>query len=404
MTIDTSIILKGLTPLIKPAVDWLGIKIIGEERLERRQLKATALQPILQKAAGNIAETIERIGEAEIDQICLFLTSSEAEAIIRQIYAASILESKEQNLGQIQQEFLKAFSLYANIPEDNLKDSAPKIFQTLVTGCETALQVAIDRGRLSAHEAKSSFRHQVLLDEIANIQENLKFLNDSQQLNIKAILNFEQQYRQQVKELHGKLTPPYIDVAKKLPIEQLYVSPNLSLETLNRAPIENSKTQQDFYQSIHRTVLLGNPGGGKSTFAQKFCYDLVTQYSERLLSGKQVIPTLVILRDYAAKKKEINCSLLDFIELTAKTKYQLQPPPGAFAYLLLNGYLAVAFDGLDELTETSGLFHLILCIRIWQFLLFKHWIKMFKFDSCIFGRKMPNHLRCFLIPFFLPSF
>ncbi len=59
------------------------------------------------------------------------------------------------------------------------------------------------------------------------------------------------------------------------------------------------------------------------------------------------------MRDYGIKKKDINCSLLEFIELTAKTKYQLQPPPGAFTYLLLNGYLAVAFDGLDELTETN---------------------------------------------------
>ncbi len=291
MTLDTSIILKGLTPLIQPSANWLGSKIIGEEIIERRQLQAKALGPVLQTAAENIAETIEQIGEAEIAQISLFLTSNEAEAIIRQIYAASILERKKQNLEQIQQEFLKAFSLYTNIPEEKLQDSAPKIFHTLVTGCETALQVAIDQGRLAAHEAKSSFRHQVLLDEIATIQKNLKFLNSSQQLNIKAILQFEQQYRQQVKELHGKLTPPYIDVAKKLPIEKLYVSPNLSLETLNRAPIENSKTQKDFYESIHRTVLLGNPGAGKSTFAQKFCYDLVTQYSARLLSDKQVTPS-----------------------------------------------------------------------------------------------------------------
>lgn len=99
--------------------------------------------------------------------------------------------------------------------------------------------------------------------------------------------------------------------------------------------------------------MLGNPGGGKSTCTQKFCYDLVTQYSDRLLNGRQVTPILVILRDYGAKKKEVNCSLLEFIELTAKTKYQLQPPEGAFAYLLLNGRVSLIFDGLDELTETS---------------------------------------------------
>ncbi len=353
MTPDTSIILKGLTPLVKPSFNWLGKKVIGKEILERRQFKATALQPVLQQAAENIAEIIEPIGKAEIDQISLFLTSNEAEAIVRQIYAASILKSKEQNLEQIEQEFLKAFALYTNIPEADLEDSAPQIFHTLVTGCEETLQIAINEGRLSAHEARSSFRHQVLLDEIANIQKNLEFLSTSQQLDLKAVLEFEGQYRQQVEELHGKLTPPYISEEKKLAINNLYVCPNFSQEIFNRDNREQTKNQSKFYQSIYRTVLLGNPGGGKSTCGQKLCYDLVNQYDERLLGSRQVTPILVILRDYGVKKKEINCSLLEFIELTAKTKYQLQPPPGAFAYLLLNGYLAIVFDGLDELTETS---------------------------------------------------
>lgn len=353
MTPDTSIILKGLTPLLKPSANWLGRKIIGEEILERRQLEATALQPILQKAADEVAETIEPFGAAETDQICLFLTSNEAEAIVRQIYAADILESKEQNLEQIKQEFLKAFSLYTNIPENELRDSAPQIFNTLVTGCEEALQVAIDGGRLSAHEAKSVFRYQVLLDEIATIQKNIELLNAPQKLDVKAILEFEQKYREQVEELHGQLTPPYIDVAKKLPINELYVCSNFSQEISSRDFREKPKAQSEFYQSIYRTVLLGNPGGGKSTCAQKFCYDLVTQYLERLLGGRQVTPILVILRDYGAKKKEIHCSLLEFIELNAKTKYQLKPPDDAFEYLLLNGRIALIFDGLDELTETS---------------------------------------------------
>jgi hypothetical protein len=62
----------------------------------------------------------------------------------------------------------------------------------------------------------------------------------------------------------------------------------------------------------------------------------------------------VILRDYGAAKKEYNCSILEFIQLTAVSKYQLPSPPlGAFEYLLLNGRAVVIFDGLDELLDTS---------------------------------------------------
>ena len=64
-------------------------------------------------------------------------------------------------------------------------------------------------------------------------------------------------------------------------------------------------------------------------------------------------PVLVILRDYGAERKERKCSLLEFIEQTANITYQLKPPPGSFEYLLHGGRLAIIFDGLDELLDTS---------------------------------------------------
>ena len=348
MTLDTSIILKGLTPLVKPSFDWLGGKIIGEEILERRQFNATALQPVLQQAAENIAEIIEPIGKAEIDQICLFLTSNEAEAIVRQIYAASILESKEQNLEQIEQEFLKAFSLYTSIPENDLKDSSPQIFYTLVEGCEATLQIAIDEGRLSAHEAKSVFRHQILYDELARVKKNLEFLTESNKLDVKAILDFENKYRQQAVTRHGAITPPFMNESKKIPIDDIYVTSNfVSSRVSERKQRRHSRRQAELTKAIYRDVLLGNPGGGKSTFAQKLTYDLAKNYDERILNNRKVTPILVVLRKYGVKKKNESLSILEFIEQTINSDYQLPVPPGALEYLLLNGRSAV-IDLLHE--------------------------------------------------------
>jgi hypothetical protein len=44
---------------------------------------------------------------------------------------------------------------------------------------------------------------------------------------------------------------------------------------------------------------------------------------------------------------------LDYIEGTAKSSYQLNPPKGAFEYLLMNGSVLVIFDGLDEMLDTA---------------------------------------------------
>jgi hypothetical protein len=353
MEINLALIAKGLTPLIAPASRQIGRHLIGEGILERRKLNETALQPVLQKAAEEVSETIEPLGAAEIDQICLFLTSAEAEAIVRQIYAAQILDSQEQSLELIRKEFLTAFSLYTDIPEDKLENSVTPIFNALIAGCEEALRIAIDQGTLSAHEAKSAFRHRILLDEIAAIQKNLTFLTTRQLPTIKEILEFEVKYRQQVADRHKSITPPYLDAARKLPIDQLYVPPNFVKISVQEDEQSENLTMSNFCWWIYRTVLLGNPGGGKSTFAEKLCYDLATRYSQRLLAGRQVTPILVVLREYGAQKKDHNYSILQFIEATANSRYQVQPPLGAFEYLLLNGRAMVVFDGLDELTDTS---------------------------------------------------
>ena len=60
-----------------------------------------------------------------------------------------------------------------------------------------------------------------------------------------------------------------------------------------------------------------------------------------------------MLREYARYKSEHTCSLLQYMEVQAKSDYQLEVPTGAFSFLLLSGRLLLIFDGLDELIETA---------------------------------------------------
>jgi NACHT domain len=105
--------------------------------------------------------------------------------------------------------------------------------------------------------------------------------------------------------------------------------------------------------TLHRTVILGNPGGGKSTFAQKVTFELAKHYQQRKVGARQLTPSLVILRDYAASRKERKISIREYLELCSSSDYQLPPATGAFEYLLRNGRLLVIFDGLDELLDTQ---------------------------------------------------
>ena len=105
-----------------------------------------------------------------------------------------------------------------------------------------------------------------------------------------------------------------------------------------------------FASLIDRTVLLGDPGGGKSTLSTKLCHGCAVSETK---PSCFTFPVLVILRDYAVAKRGHGHSIIDFIEATANSTYQVESPQGVFEFLFLNGGALVIFDGLDELLDTS---------------------------------------------------
>jgi GTPase SAR1 family protein len=335
------------------ATSKFGRMLIGKELLEKWKIEETALQPMLRKAADALAEVVELGGPVGMEEVCLFLVTPEVEAILRQIYAARLMED-DGSINTIRAKFLRSFSTYVDVDEEILKESSVRLFNALLEACEYTLGQAIDRGILSAHEAKSEFRYGLLRDELDIVRKNTDYLVALKKPDVDAILQFEKEYRSQLASRHGFIIPPSFDAPPKLPINDIYVTPNF-VPVVRRGGEEASpRDYPDFVSGIHRAVLLGDPGGGKSTFTEKLCYDIAARHSERLIAGRELTPILVVLRDYGAEKAAHGYSILDFIERKAVSTYQLDSaPPGALKYLLLNGRAMVIFDGLDELLNTN---------------------------------------------------
>ena len=167
----------------------------------------------------------------------------------------------------------------------------------------------------------------------------------------RAEAEFLDRYRRQVWGRHGKLEPPDFERRRRVPVEKIYVNTSIYAYDDKRVdfgwtPVGiSSLNVMDLIVRLDRTVLLGDPGGGKTTATNVLAYYFASDPTRK-------VPFLVTLREYAAKEPP-ELSVASHIEQTLKTLYQSAAPDGLVERLLLTGRALVIFDGLDELLDTS---------------------------------------------------
>jgi NACHT domain len=162
---------------------------------------------------------------------------------------------------------------------------------------------------------------------------------------------FLERYRRQAHLRHGFLTPPDFDRRRRVPVADIYVPTRVSEDDQSERIGLTQETELaslkvwDLVERLDRTVLLGDPGGGKTTAANVLTDHFAGDAGRR-------VPFLVTLREYAAKAP-IEWSVAEHIEHNLKTLYQSPAPDGLVERLLLTGRAVVTFDGLDELLDTT---------------------------------------------------
>ena len=163
--------------------------------------------------------------------------------------------------------------------------------------------------------------------------------------------SFLASYRSHVIDHHGKLEPPDFDRRRRVPIADIYVPATIyenSAQVLAVGSVQHDQSALDAWElagRLDRTVLLGDPGGGKTTASNVLMHYFASDETRRL-------PFLVTLRKYAAADPPER-SVVGFIEHELETLYQCPAPAGLLDLLLLIGRAVVIFDGLDELLDTS---------------------------------------------------
>ena len=162
-----NILIGVFTNILSEIVIYFGKKsgelLIGRDMLEQRQLKTTALSPILEDAINEIFENLEWNDLQNANDIYLFLGSPEIHEIIRQLYSTYLVrKSESSNLKSIYEEFTSLLGIFTGLKLSELEKTAKILFTLLTHTSNKSLNLAIDRGVLSAHEANSACQVPVL--------------------------------------------------------------------------------------------------------------------------------------------------------------------------------------------------------------------------------------------------
>jgi hypothetical protein len=113
---------------------------------------------------------------------------------------------------------------------------------------------------------------------------------------------FIARYRRHVTDHHGKLEPPDFERRRRIPITDLYVDPSI-IQVTEAKPAQPPRIIDlwAFAGELDRTVLLGDPGGGKTSAAH-----VLMDHHARAPSGR--VPFMVTLREFAAEDPRLGRS------------------------------------------------------------------------------------------------
>ncbi|MET8078724.1 NACHT domain-containing protein [Streptomyces sp. NPDC005303] len=271
------------------------------------------------------------------EELCGILNSDGFHSVVHELLAARLTDATEEEVERIRSILRCTVSFFK--PAIDLSDVSDSLFEyydgevsAIVGRLQGASKEFLPRLRGEAFSARM----------ISSLRAIERRLDSFKVATPEEEREFVRRYRNHVLENFGKIEPPDFERRRRVPIDDLYVPPEIT--RVGSSPRDSVNTWQ-LAERIDRTVLLGDPGGGKTTASNV----LMHWHAQ---SNDRRVPFLVTLREFASQDPPAR-SVVGHIENSLETFYQCPAPQGLVGKLLLSGSALVIFDGLDELIDTT---------------------------------------------------
>jgi hypothetical protein len=291
----------------------------------------------LVRGAPNIdLNSLDALDSRQLKSLVGFLESREFEHLAISLSQAYLLEKYGQRdaglLTNLQQELSSLLALW--MPSERAHAVGDIIFAALAEAVSVHSKDLLDTPKLNPSlEAQ-------LIKTIGSISaasvRNTSMLKRIDELS--GMSTFVKEYTSQVVALHRTMRLPHAGTTRQVPYQQLFVQPGLLVVgEESRSPADLA----ELFEYSTRVVILGDPGGGKSTLSLKFIYDLAASIED----GKAgYVPFLVTLRDYAKHVRGADRrTLLQYLSDLCRSPYNVEPPDRSLEYLLLNNRAMASF-------------------------------------------------------------